>query len=202
VPDETAPHETSLAVWDIPSPLRLGASAKIKFGVRCAKGCPLIAQPLEILDSTQKKISSAKTGPSPLPSTTGLYWAEAEIVAPKIEGPQLWTARFSPSGLETEHSASSLTFSLITVRPPEHRITVEVVHEKTAIPLDRTEVRLDAFRTLTNEQGVATLEVPKGSYQLNVWKMGYQHVSRDMEINSDQWVKIELVLEPEPSPFL
>ena len=137
-----------------------------------------------------------------MPATTGLYWAEAAIVAPLVEGPQLWMAKFFPSNLDTPHTESSLAFSLITVKPPEHRIRVEVVEEGTNTAVDATEVRLGAFRTQTNEDGIATLEVPKGTYELNVWKMGYELVQRTLEINSDQCIKIELQAEPEPSPFL
>jgi hypothetical protein len=201
VSDEAVPHETSLAVWDIPSPLPLGGTARIKVGVRCAVGCPLVGQQIEVLDSTQNKAASTRTGPSPLPGTIGLYWAEATIIAPLTEGPHLWTARFLPSGLETSHAASSLTFGLITVRPPELRITVKVIQQNTNTPIDTAEVRLDAFRALTNEGGVATLDVPKGRYEFNVWKMGYEFVTRNLEINSDQTLKIELPVEPEPSPF-
>jgi hypothetical protein len=201
VSDEAAPHETSLAVWDIPSPLPLGGAARIKVGVRCAVGCPLPGQQIEVFDSANNRVGSAKTGPSPLSGTIGLFWAEAEILAPLTEGPHLWTARLFPSNLETAHAASSLTFSLITVRPPEHRVTVEVIQENTNSPIDTAEVRLDAFRALTNESGLATLEVPKGRYELNVWKMGYEFVTRNLEINSDQTLRIELPVEPEPSPF-
>jgi hypothetical protein len=202
VSDEAAPHETSLAVWDIPSPLPLGGSVKVKVGARCAVGCPLSGQLVEILDAGQNRVAATKTGPAPLPGTTGLYWGEAVVVAPLTEGPHLWTAQLSPSNLETPHLPSSLAFSLITVRPPEHRITVEVIEEKTSTAIDAGEVRLGAFRTLTDEKGVATLEVPHGMYELTVWKMGYEHVARNLEVNSDQSVKIELALEPEPSPFL
>ena len=199
--DEASPHETSLAVWDIPSPLPLGGAARIKVGVRCAVGCPLVGQQIEILDSTQNRIAFTKTGPSPLPGTIGLYWAEAQIVAPLTEGPHRWTARFSPSSLETPHTASFLTFSLITVRPPEHRVTVEVTQENTNVPIGTAEVRLGVFRTLTNDNGVAILEVPKDRYELNVWKMGFEFVTRNLEVNADQRLKIELPVEAEPSPF-
>ena len=134
-----------------------------------------------------------------MPGTTGLYCGETAVVAPLTEGPHLWTAQFSP---ETQHLASSLEFSLITVRPPEHRITVQVVEEKTNTPIDAGIVRLGAFRVVTNENGLATLEVPHGAYELTVWKMGYEHVIRSLELNSDQSLRIELPLEPEPSPYL
>jgi hypothetical protein len=198
---EAAPHETSLAVWDIPSPLPLGGSAKVKVGLRCPAGCPLTGQKIEIRDAAQSRVAAAKLGDAPWPGTAGLYWAEADLVTPVAEGTHLWTAQFSPSDLEIPHLASSLAFSLLTVKPPEHRITIEVVQEKANTVIEDTEVRLGAFRTLTNSNGVAYLEVPSGAYELNVWKMGYEFVTRNLEVNSDQSVRIELPVEPEPSPF-
>ena len=174
----------------------------MKVGVRCVEGCPLVGQQIEIRDAAQNRVAAAKTGPAPLPGTTGLYWAEADLIAPPVEGPHLWTARFSSSDLETPHLASSLTFSSITVKPPQHRVTLEVVEEKTNTIIDVCEVRLGVFRTLTNENGVATLEVPHGTYELNVWKMGYEFVTRNLEINADLSIRVELPLEPEPSPFM
>jgi uncharacterized membrane protein len=79
---------------------------------------------------------------------------------------------------------------------------VQVVEEKTNAPIDAGVVRLGVFRAVTNETGMATLEVPYGTYELTVWKMGYEHVVRNLEVNGDQFIRIELPLEPEPSPFL
>jgi hypothetical protein len=198
---EAAPHETSLAVWDIPSPLPLGGSAKVKVGLRCAAGCPLTGQKIEIRDDKHKLITATKLGSTPWPGTLGLYWAEADLVAPFAEGTHVWTAQFSPSGLEMPHLASSLTFSLTTAKPPEHTVTVEVLQKDTHSVVDSAEVRLEVYRTLTNENGIACLEVPRGTYQLNVWKMGYEFATRNLEVNSDQSLTVELPVEPEPSPF-
>jgi len=202
VSEEAAPHETSLAVWDIPSPLPLGGRANLKVGLRCAGGCQLTGQEIQILASARNRVATVKLGPSPWPGTAGLYWAEADVVAPLGEGTHIWTAQFSPLDLPISHLPSSLTFSLLSVKAAEHRVTVEVFQENTQTAIDDTEVRLGAFRTLTDENGVALLEVPRDTYELNVWKMGYLLVTRNLEVNSDQSIRIELPLEPEPSPFL
>ena len=202
VQNPESPHETSLAVWDIPSPLRLGSSAKLKVGLRCANGCPLAGQQVEIRNAAQDKIAATKLGSPPWPGTTGLYWAEADIIAPLSEGTHVWTAQFSSSDLEIEHSPSSLPFSLITVKPGDNRVTIEVVDERTKTFIDGSEVRLGVFRTLTNTNGVASLEVPRGTYELNVWKMGYEFATRNVEVDGDLSIKVELALEPEPSPFI
>jgi hypothetical protein len=199
---DARPHKTSLAVWDIPAPVTLGGSAKLKVGVRCVDGCQLTDQEIEIQDSAQNRIAATRLGAEPWPGTAGLYWAEADVSAPLSQGTHVWTARFSSSDLERAHSASSLAFSLITVKPPEHRVTIEVVQEKTNTVIDGTEVRLGVFRTLTSANGFAFLEVPHGTYELNVWKLGYELVTRNLEITGDLSVRLELVVEPEPSPYV
>ena len=173
----------------------------MKVGLRCAEGCPLTGQTIEIRDAAQNRVAEAKLGAAPWPGTVGLYWAEADIVAPLSEGTHPWTVQFSPADLEMPHVRSSLTFSVLTVKRPDHQVTVEVVQEKTNSTIEQTEVRLGAFRTLTNAHGVAYLEVPRGAYELNVWKMGYEFVTRNLEVNGDQSVRVELPVEPEPSPF-
>jgi hypothetical protein len=198
---DAAPHATSLAVWDIPAPLPLGVSAKLKVGVRCADGCQIEDQEIEILDAAQNRIGAARLGATPWPGTAGLYWAEADFIAPLSEGTQVWTARFSSSDLPTAHLASSLSFSLMTVKPPEHRVAVEVVEKSTNTAIGDTEVRLGVFRTLTKANGLAALEVPHGTYELHAWKMGYELVTRNLEITADLSVRIELAIEPEPSPY-
>jgi hypothetical protein len=201
VSEEAEAHETSLAVWDIPSPLPLGGSAKVKVGLRCANGCPLTGQEIEIRDAMRSLIVTAKLGSEPWPGTAGLYWAEADVVAPLSEGTQMWMAQFSPLNLEIPHLASLLAFSLTTAKPPEHRVTVEVFEEKAGAVIGASEVRLGVYRTQTNAHGAALLEVPGGMYELTVWKMGYELVTRNLDVTSDQSVRIELPVEPEPSPF-
>jgi hypothetical protein len=199
--DDVAAHETSLAVWDIPAPIILGQSVRLKVGVRCAGGCPLIDHEIELLDTAENKVAVTKLGSTPWPGTAGLYWAEVRVLAPLQEGTHLWTARFSRSAVEKAHSPSSLPFSLTTVKPPEHRVTIEVVQQNTNTIIDNSEVRLGAFRALTNADGVAILEVPKGTYELNAWKVGYEFATRNLEVSGDVSIKVELPVEPEPSPY-
>jgi len=80
-------------------------------------------------------------------------------------------------------------------------VTVEVFQQNTHTVVESAEVRLEVYRTVTNTNGIALLEVPRGTYELNVWKMGYEFVTRNLEVNKDQSVTVELPVEPEPSPF-
>jgi len=201
-PANTATHETSLAVWDISSPIISGRPANLKVGVRCSGGCPLSQREIQILDAAQKTIAVARLAAAPWPGTSGLYWAEVSFPSPVSEGTHLWTARFSSSHLEIPHLSSSLPFSLMTVKQPEFRVTVEVVEQNTNTAVDNSEVRMGPFRTLTNANGVAVLEVPRGTHELNAWKLGYEFTTHNVDVNEDVSLTVELVVEPEPSPYI
>src|SRR5437762_2034510 len=136
------PHETSLAIWDVPSPLVLGRSSKLKVGVRCSSGCPLTGQEVQIRDTDQNHIGEGKLGPTPWPGTAGLYWTEVDVVVPPIEGMHTWTARFAATNQETPHLGASSNFTVITVKPPEHRVIVEVLQQDTKSAIEAGEVRL------------------------------------------------------------
>src|SRR5262245_57425219 len=155
------PHETSLAIWDVPSPLVLGGSLRMKVGVRCSSGCSLTGQRIRIEDASEQQKGEGTLGLSPWPGTTGLYWAEVDVAAPPIEGTHTWTARFTAANLDAPHLTVSSTFTFMTVKPPEHRVTVEVVQQGTKNPIDISEVRLGVYRTVTDAAGIAHLELPK-----------------------------------------
>jgi hypothetical protein len=184
------PHETSLAIWDVPSPLVMGRSSKMKVGVRCSSGCSLTGQRVQIHDAAQQQIGEGELGSAPWPGTTGLYWTEVDVVAPSIEGTHTWTARFATSNLDVPHLTASSTFTFMTVKPPEHRVTVEVVQQGTKNPIDISEVRLGVYRTVTDDAGIAHLELPRGTYELNVWKLGFDLATQTVQVNEDLTIKL------------
>lgn len=59
-------------------------------------------------------------------------------------------------------------------------------------------MRLGVYRTASDERGVAKLELPKGSYSLSVWKVGYENFSTALEVTNTMTVDVEIALEPEP----
>jgi hypothetical protein len=196
------PHETSLAIWDVPSPLVLGRLSKMKVGVRCSSGCVLTSQKVQVLNGTQQLIGEGELGPAPWPGTTGLYWAEIDVLANAIEGTHMWTARFATPHLDVPHLVASSNFTISAVKPPEHRVTVEVVQQDTNNPIDVSEVRLGIYRTVTDATGVAHLELPKGTYELNVWKLGFDLVTQTVEVSQNLTLKLQLRVAAESeSPY-
>src|ERR1051325_2544016 len=89
--DDTGQHKTSLAVWDLPSPLVIGRPAKMKIGAKCSAGCRLTDHEIEIHDQANRNIARARLGAAPWSGTTGLYWAELDFSAPAAAGTHTWS---------------------------------------------------------------------------------------------------------------
>ncbi|MEA2905654.1 MAG: hypothetical protein QOI12_3041 [Alphaproteobacteria bacterium] len=196
----TLPQGTSLAVWDIPSPVVTGARFAIKVGAKSAAGQELRGARIEIRDDTGATVAQSMLGGTPWPDTSALYWTEVELSAPAHEGLGAWRATFAASELELPHDASSSTFSVAVVRPPEHRLTVKVVERETANPVENAIVRAGAFRATTNPGGLAQVAMPKGTFDLAIWKVGYEAPVRTVVIEDDMTVEVEVLTLPEEDP--
>jgi hypothetical protein len=63
-------------------------------------------------------------------------------------------------------------------------------------------VRMGVYRTVTDAAGIAHLDLPKGTYELNVWKLGFDLVTQTVQVNEDLTIKLELPVTVEPeSPY-
>jgi uncharacterized membrane protein len=86
------------------------------------------------------------------------------------------------------------------VRPPEHRLTIEVVEKDTKAPIEDAQVRLGAYGAATDPSGRAEIALPNGSYELTVWKVGYEAPGRTVDIHDDVGVQVEVVIVPPENP--
>ena len=184
-------HKTSLAVWDLASPLVIGRSAKMKVGAKCSAGCPLTDHEIEIHDQTGATVARAGLGATPWPGASGLYWTELDFHAPAAAGTHTWAAT-------SVHGEAFSNFTFITVEPPDHSLTIHVRDKATQAPLQDVEVRLGAYRASSDDRGLATIELQKGHYTLNVWKIGYEHFSAALDVTDTLTVDVEIAVEPEP----
>lgn len=191
-------HATSMAVWDVPSPVVFNAKFKLKVGVRCPADCKLTDKQIEIYDHEGGKVATEKLGDVPWPGTGTLYWAEVELKSPGTEGYYTWEARFPEPDLELPHEEASHTFGFRTGKPPEHVVTVEVIDKDTKTPIENADVLLHPYRGYTDDGGVAKLEVPKGEYELYVSKNKYETFQTTVKAASDVAVKAELLVAPVP----
>ena len=194
------PHGTSLAVWDIPSPIVKGQRFTIKVGAKSAADAELKGLEIAVIDDSETVVARGRLRDTTWPGTTALYWDEVELTAPTEEGLSKWSVRFAAEGLALPHDGTAAEFSAMVARPPEHRLTVKVVEQKSKEPIADVQVRLGPFRGTTGPTGVAEVMMPKGTYDLHVWKAAYEAPARPIEIKGDLSIEVEAVFVPEEDP--
>jgi hypothetical protein len=193
-------HATSLAVWAIPSPVVAGARFEIMVGAKSSFGAALAGGTIEVCDESAVVVARARLGDTPLPGTGALYWTQLELLAPIKAGLCAWSVRFEPTELELPHEPASSQFSVLIVRPPEHRLTIKVIEKDTSAPIANAQLRLGAYRAATDLSGLAQVDLPKGVYDLNVWKVGYEAPAKTVELNESRSVEVEVLSVPEENP--
>ena len=184
------PHDTSMIAWREESPIVAGAEFEVWVGASCAAGCELAGRLIEVSDESDCQAGEGRLGNAVWPGTRGLYVGGVRLRAPAREGVFSWTARITAPGLHPLHLTSSARFGFRTARPPECRITVEVIEDTTMLPLPECEVHSDGYQASTDERGVAKLELPKGTYEFVVRKLGYEAPPIVLEVSGDSVVRI------------
>jgi hypothetical protein len=194
------PHATSLAAWGFASPAIVGETIRVMVGAKCAHGCRLAGEPIAILDETGTPVADGTLGDAPWAGTDGLFWAEVEFAAPAKEGVATFSVRFATTACALPHDGASAGFSLMVARAPEHRVTVRVIEKETAAPITEADIRLHAYQARTDATGLATVGVPKGTYEVYVWKAGYEAEPVTVEVTGDLAVEIAALTLPEEDP--
>src|SRR5262249_15675777 len=73
---KTIAHDTSLAVWGVPSPIVMNHPFRIHVGATCSAGCDLRGKEIEICDETGANMARGNLGDMPWDGTRALYWTE------------------------------------------------------------------------------------------------------------------------------
>jgi hypothetical protein len=193
---ETVPHQTSVAVWGVASPVEAGGRLAVTVGVKSAGGCELRGAAVEINDEAGMAAGRGRLGDTPWPGT-GLYWAEIALAAPARTGTHAWRAAFPAQEPRLAHDASSAAFSFVVVPPPEHRLTVRVTEAEGAAPLAGVELALGPYRAATDAMGTARLDIPAGRFSLAVWKSGFEGAPTDVEVAGDLSLQVEMKRVPQ-----
>jgi hypothetical protein len=194
------PQSSSLAVWDIPSPVVMGDAFDIKAGAKSAGDVKLTGRTIEVCDETGAVLAQGCLGDAPWPGTSGLYWTQLRVPAPDREGPCAWSARFAATDVELPHDGATSNFSVAVTRPAEHRLTVKVSEKDTVNPVEGADVRVGVYRATTDPAGMAAIDVPKGTYELVVWKVGYDIPIQSIRIDTDRALEVEATIAPEEDP--
>lgn len=189
-------HQTSLAVWDIPTPAA-GERFSIKVGAKSSAGFALGARRVEVLDG-EAVVAVGHLSDAPWPGTDALFWAEVELRAPATPGLVTLSVRFDAAELDEPHEGASSPFKVSVVAKPEHTLTVKVVANGT--PVEEAIVRLGSARATTDASGMAAVKLAKGRYELVVWKAGYDAPATPVTIDADAFVQIDARAVTEPDP--
>lgn len=190
------PHRTSMAVWDLPSPIAVEGSFKVKIGVKCQAGCELGGARIEVRDSKGERVATGRLSSLPMPNTTALYWTEVGLRAPSVEGYHEWTAKFKEGELEVPHQEISYRFGLMTTVPAPNLVTVGVTDSVTKAPLGNAYVRIGGYTLFCDEAGFAKVSVPNGKYVFVVWKRNHKMSRSTIEITGDENFNVELLPSP------
>jgi len=191
-----AAHETSIAIWDLTSPVVVGRPATLKVGVACPSRCNLAGTSVDVYNETGTRAGSGTLGSTPWPATAALYWVELEIDSPEAEGEHAWSIRATIADLP--HGDATTTMRFVACPPPEHRVTLHAIDKITGAYLADVELRLGRFRTATNHVGIACVEVPRGTYEVGTWKNGYAIASKTIVVDGDTTIHLEMTAAREP----
>jgi hypothetical protein len=197
---QTEAHRTSLAVWDVPSPVEMGRTLTCRIGAKCAQGCDLSGREVEVLDEAGARLATVRFGDS-LAGSKGLFWGEVDLAVPPVEGLVYRSVELPAQETPLPHEGASHRFSFAAAKPTEHKVTVEVVQEGSGEPVPAAEVRLGAYRGSTDAAGRAVVAVARGSYELLVWRVGYEAPTTALEIEEDSAVRVEAELLPDRSSW-
>jgi hypothetical protein len=192
----TVPHGTSLAVWDIPSPVPVGERLRVKVGAKSTGECALAGAKVEIRDASGARLGCAALGDAPLPQTRALYFAEVELTAPAQAGMITLTAALAADGATLPHTGASTTFTLTAVAPPAHRLTVATIEAESRAPLEDVQIGCGPYRAATDAGGLAHLATAGGRYELAVWKPDFTADPITVEISHDMRVEVALTRLP------
>jgi hypothetical protein len=196
----TMAHDTSLAVWGVPSPIVTTHPFRIHVGATCSAGCDLTRKEIQIGDETGDVIARGELGDTPWEGTRALYWTEIDLVAPAKVGATSRSIRFAPTELRLPHGCASARFGFETVEPPRCSVTVRVVQKDTGTPVEDAQVRLGVYFGCSDANGLARVATAQGTYDLDVLKTGYEALSRVLDVKGDVTVEVEVAEVPAENP--
>jgi len=195
--EQAAPHETSLAVWDVPATVAAGERFAVKVGAKSSAGSALAGRRIEVLDGQGSVVASGSLGDDPWPGTA-LLFAEVKLAAPNVPGLLPLAVRFDAVELDEPHLGAPASFSVAVVARPEHRLTVQVAAG--GVPIAEAYIRLGPYRATTDAKGTAEISMAKGRYQLQVWKAGYDTPATPLDLQADAFVQVEAKPQPDEHP--
>ena len=197
----TGQHRTSLAAWDVPSPVVAGEKFSVKIGAKCTACCPLNGRQVELRDEKGGLMAVGHFRETVWPGTEGLYWTELEVIAPGYEGLHNCSVTFSAQDHALPHQGASAALSFVTVEPGRHRVCVAIVERETGAPIAEAQVRLGYYRSASDESGIARFTAPSGKHRLFVWKADFSVPEQEVDVEHDLDLIVEAEALPKEDPY-
>ncbi|MDX1562915.1 MAG: hypothetical protein R3305_08300 [Gammaproteobacteria bacterium] len=206
-------HALSVVVWDVPPAVERARTFAIKAGVKCLEGCETAGWRVEVRDAAGQVVTDAVIGQAPLIGTAALFHTEIELTAPDDEGLFAFEVIALPrdratavagvdatatQGVDGEstaaarHDEARAAFNIHTVPAPDCELTVIAIDREKQAPVAGARVVVHPYRTVTDDQGVAKLKLPKGAYRLFVSGGQFIPYRGDGEIDADLTIRAEL----------
>ena len=197
----TLAHDTSLAVWGVPSPIVIDHPFRIQVGATCSAGCDLKGKEIEICDETGASIARGTLGETPWDGTRALYWTEVDLVAPAREG-----ATSRSISVRTDRIAAAPRRGVGPIRIRDSQAAAvfgdgQGRRRRTPARLSRMPRCAWAFTSpIRTRPAWHRVAMPRGTYSLDVLKTGYEAPSRVLEVNGDVTVEVEVAVVPPENP--
>ena len=77
---------------------------------------------------------------------------------------------------------------------------VRVVEQETGTPIGDVQIRLGAYRAETDQNGLAQINSAKGTFELNIWKVGYDAPRRTVAVDADALIQVDAAVVPDDDP--
>ena len=193
------PHDLRIVVWDTPPAVERGKRFAVRLGVACSAKCRTAGWAVEVRDHEGEQRAAATAGDDPWPGTDALYHAEVALEAPEIEGLYAWKAVTPANEADGSHTGGNASFHVRVVATPACLLTVVARDAESRAAVEGARVVAHPYRAVTDERGVAQLEVPAGEYRLFVSGKGYIPFRFDGDVKTDTTIRAELSQDVELS---
>ena len=197
----TGVHQTSVAVWDVPSPVEVNARFRFKVGAKCSSCCALVGRRIEVCDESGQVAARGLLGDAAWAEAEGLYWCEVVVSAPPTPGLATFTTGFPADEPGAAHRGASTSLSIMVVEQARHQASITVVEKGAGAAVADAQVRLGFHRSATDEQGAVAFRVAPGEHRLVFWKAGYAAAEQTIAIYDDMPVILEVEALPPKDPY-
>lgn len=191
------PHTLDFTMWGMPRLLIAGRSIRLQAGIKCSGGCAMGGQTLSIRDAQDRLVAQTEFTDERWPETEAIYAAEIELRAPAVVGEYNWAITAAAPTLDLPHAPATQQMSVTVVAAPDCVVTIVVRDRETEAPLDAARVTLGPYAATTAADGLATIPVAKGPYDLQVARKGYKPFAKPITVRSEVYATAALEAEPQ-----